>query len=49
MAPGLFRCQCVAVNSQLASEVFGGLGFKLASFIYLHSRLVLYFLFLNRI
>lgn len=36
MASGVFRYRCVAVNIELASEVFLGLAFKLASFNYLH-------------
>lgn len=35
-APGVFRCHCVAVNNELASELFWGLAFKLASLTYLH-------------
>lgn len=35
-ASGVFRYHCVALNIELASEVFLGLAFKLASLNYLH-------------
>lgn len=38
MASGVFRHHHVPVNIELASEVFLGLAFKLASFNYLHSK-----------